>query len=141
MIENTLWKYKKFEEIDVDKILNILQFWHSNAHISPDEIFFLDKSLRYIEINFWKIKSILVKNSSKSNAKGNLLCQRISFLFLQASIRHNDLRYLNVAMKLNEVKFSSFYFLPKASVQLKAAIALKNENSQFIAKQIKQIEK
>ncbi len=134
-IENTsleLSDYPKFKNITSEDIIKLRLFLHLGQENSKLDNWHL-KLLRYIEINLPKLKKN-EKKHGRSNKSSILIFQQIKALFVEYYLTHNDLIYLNTAIKITDLKWATP--LSETPYPIKELNSIKNRQIEYILKDL-----
>jgi len=127
-----LTDYPKFRNIKPETIINLRLALHLGENKVEVDTWCL-KLLRYIEINFSKLKKN-EKLYSRSRRESILIFQQIKALFVEYYINKSDLLYLNSALKMVDLKWVK----PVTSTpnMVKELDVIKNRQIEHILKQL-----
>ena len=120
--------YPNFKFITVDDIINLrllLHLWLNEAKLEN----WCVKLLRYVEINFTKLKKN-EKSYGRSREESILIFQQIKALFVEYFLKHHDLIYLNTAIKITDLEWIKT--TAKTSIPVRELNNLKNRQIDYI---------
>jgi hypothetical protein len=127
---NSLPHYTNFNDVTLQQLVELICFQDKEG-FTPVIEEYTTKLFRFCEINLWQYHKKL--RSKQLGTVNKLLFHQllISFLINSYSLT-NDFRYLNTALKLNDVLKSSLFSRLGLSLNNRAVLRLSKYNDEFL---------
>jgi hypothetical protein len=127
---HSLPHYTNFNDVTLQQLVQLI-------HIQDKEGFtpvieeYTTKLFRFCEINLWQYHKKL-RSKRLGNAKKSLFHQLLISFFINSYALTNDFRYLNTALKLNNVLQPSLFSRLSLSLNNRDVLQLIKQNNEFL---------